>query len=76
MAGTEIPVSMNIHIHLFIYLYGIYNFIYTLRYGGEREVPEEIKNGTCPACAKSNTQDSRPGSEFINSAGDCIGMKR
>lgn len=30
----------------------------------------------CPGCAKSNTQDSRPGSEFINSAGDCIGMKR
>lgn len=32
--------------------------------------------GTYPACAKSNSKDSRPYSEFINSAGDCIGMKR
>lgn len=76
MAGTEIPISMNIHIHLYIYIVFIILYIHLHIGEREREVLVEIIYGTHPACAKSNTKTSRPGSEIINSAGDCIGMKR
>lgn len=76
MAGTEISVSMNIHIHIYIYVVFIILYIH-LYLGRERDKCQgEIIYGTYPACAKSNTKDWRPGSEFINSAGDCTGMKR
>lgn len=36
----------------------------------------EIIYDIYPACAKLNSKVPRPGCEFINSAGDCIGAKR
>lgn len=70
--------SAWIYISIHIYLYSIYFILYIhLCMGRERERCQgEIIDVTYPACAKSNTEDSRPDNEFINSAGDCIGMKR